>query len=46
LPGRYVIKAITKLSNYILNALKNNESVLLIMLDIFKAYDNIDYKIL
>ena len=46
LPGLYVIKAITKLSNYILSALDNNESVLLIMVDIFKAYDYIDYKIL
>ena len=34
-----VIQAITKLLNYIFSALNNNESVLLIMLDISKAYD-------
>ena len=45
LPGRNVMQAITKLLNYIFSALNNNESVLLIMLDISKAYDCIDYKI-
>ena len=44
LPGRNVMKAITKLLNYILSAINNNESVLFIMLDISKAYDTcIDY---
>ena len=46
LPGRNVMQAITKLLNYIFSALNNNESVLLVMLDISKAYDCIDYKIL
>jgi len=46
LPGRNVMPAITKLLNYIFSALNNNESVLLIMLDISEAYDCIDYKIL
>ena len=40
------MQAITKLLNFIFSALNNNESVLLIMLDISKAYDCIDYKIL
>ena len=40
------MQAITKLLNYISSALNNNESVLLVMLDISKAYDCIDYKIL
>ena len=40
------MQAITKLLNYIFSALNNNESVLLVMLDISKAYDCIDYKIL
>jgi len=38
------MQAITKLLNYIFSALNNN--VLLVMLDISKAYDCIDYKIL
>jgi len=46
LPRRNVMKAITKLLNYILSAINNNESVLLVMLDISKAYDCIYYKIL
>ena len=38
------MKAITKLLNCILSAINNNESVLLVMLDISKAYDTcIDY---
>ena len=40
------MQASTKLLNYIFSSLNNNESVLLIMLDISKAYDCIDYKIL
>ena len=43
------MESITKLLNYIFSALNNNESVLLVklpMLDIFKAYDCIGYKIL
>ena len=46
LPGRNVMQAFTKLLNYIFSALNNNESVLLVMLDISKAYNCIDYKIL
>ena len=42
LPGRNVMQAITKLLNYIFSALNNNESVLLVMLDISKAYNCID----
>jgi len=38
------MQAITKLLNYIFSALNNNESVLLGMLDISKAYDCINYK--
>ena len=34
LPGRNVMQAITKLLNYIFNALNNNESILIVMLDI------------
>ena len=45
LPEPNVMQAFTKLLNYIFSALFNNESVLLIMLDISKAYDCIDYKI-
>ena len=38
------MNAITKLLNYILSSINNNESVLLVMLDISKAYDTcIDY---
>ena len=41
------MQAITKLLNFIFSALNNNESVLLIMLDISNAYNcNIDFKIL
>ena len=36
LPGRNVMQAFTKLLNYIFSALNNNESVLLVMLDISK----------
>ena len=39
------MQAITKLLNKIFSALDNNESVLIVMLDISKAYDCI-YKIL
>ena len=39
------MQAITKILNYIFSGLNNNESVLLIMLDISKAYDCIDNKI-
>ena len=46
LPGHNVMQAITKLLNYIFNALNNNESILIVMLDISKAYDCIDYKII
>jgi len=46
LPGRNVMQAITKLLNYIFSALNVNKSVLLVMLDISKAYNCIDYKIL
>ena len=46
MPGRNVMQAFTKLLNYIFSALNNNESVLLVMLDISKAYNCIDYKIL
>ena len=40
------MQAITKLLNYIFSALNNNESVLFVMLDISKAYDCSDKKIL
>ena len=40
------MQAITKLLNYVFTALNNDEAVLLVMLDISKAYDCIDYKIL
>ena len=46
LPGPNVMQAITKHLNYIFSALNSNESVLLVMLDISKAYDCINYKIL
>ena len=46
LPGRNVFQAITKLLNYIHSGLNNDESVLLVMLDISKAYDCINYEIL
>ena len=46
LPGFKVMQAITKLLNYTFSALNNNESVLLVMLDISKSHDCIDYKIL
>jgi len=38
------MQAITKLVYYIFSALNNNESILLVMLDISKVYDFIDYK--
>ena len=34
LPGHNVMQAITKLLNYIFNALNNNKSILIVMLDI------------
>ena len=40
------MQGIAKLLNYIFSALNNNKSVSLITLDISKAYDCIDYKIL
>ena len=40
------MQAITKHLDYIFSALNSNESVLLVMLDISKAYDCINYKIL
>ena len=45
-PGRNVMQAIAKLLNYIFSTLNNNESVLLVMLDISKAYACMYYKIL
>ena len=46
LPNRNVFQAITKLLNFIFSGLNKDESVLLIMLDISKAYDCISHEIL